>query len=375
MSSRTLAALISLPLGMWALVIIAIVFPTPFAQSLRRGLSASTKADAISPARAWARGILLIHLLVLWLIAGSSPEPSESLVFVFQFFRAPFWPAVAGIFVGLAACGLLPLLRLLLPAERRFRALALIGLDRSLLLSTATLFVAVFVEEFWRVTCMRALLVDGYSPGYAMVTTSIAYGIAFASFGISTGLAEGTTGAIYAALFLWSRSFLIPLFAHLTVQSQLTALLWAATPAAAPADRLESPARKCPACGTLIVLNRFARGVSFQCPSCAAPLSFADSRTAVIRWGGVFVQIMLAIVGYVAFTKIIGEGDNTLFLAFFLSLPAYFSVFMIFQFVFPPKLQYGKHGFIGLDLNRKMPDELESKRDEDPKPHESDLSN
>jgi hypothetical protein len=239
-------------------------------------------------------------------------------------------------------------------------------MDRSLLLSMITLLVVVFVEEFWRVMCLRTLTANGYFPEYALVTTSIAYGIAFGSFGISAGLSEGIIGALYGALFLWSRSFVIPLFAHLTIQSQLTALLWAATPAAAPADRLDSPARKCPACGKLIVLNRTARGANLSCPSCAAPLSFADSRTAVIRWGSVFVQIILATVGYVAFTKVVGEGDNTLFIAFLLTLPAYFSVIMIFQLVFPPRLQYGKQGFIGLDLNRKIPDEVESKSDQNP---------
>ena len=318
--------LLSLPLGMWALVIFAYVFPTPYGQSLHRGLSASTKADAISPARAWARGILVIHLLVLGLVAGLSQEPTESLDFLFQYFRRPFWPALAGVFVGLAACGGLPLLRLLLPAEKRFRALALVGMDRSLLLSTISLLVVVLVEEFWRVACLRSLLANGYSPEYALVTTSIAFGIAFGSFGISTGLAEGTIGALYGALFLWSSSFVVAFFAHLTIQAQLTALLWAATPAAAPADRLDSPARKCPDCGTLIVLNRVQRGETLRCPSCGATLSFADSRAAAIRWGGIFLRVMLTVVGYLALTEIIGEGDNKVFIAFLLSLPAYFSV-------------------------------------------------
>jgi hypothetical protein len=174
MTHFTLAALVSFPAAMWALACIAVFLPNHYARILRIGLSAASKSEAISPARAWTFASFGAHVAVLVAVffcpgrAQGFQASSRS--------SSAFWSVVAGIVLGLATGGLLPLLRMLLPKERNFRILTLVALDRSIPFSSVSLAAIVLVEEIRRIACIRALIADGSSPQTAPLVTSVAFG-------------------------------------------------------------------------------------------------------------------------------------------------------------------------------------------------------
>jgi hypothetical protein len=353
MTHFTLGAVLSFPVAMWALAFIALFLPNQYARILRIGLSAASKSEAISPARAWTFASFGAHVVVLIAVffclgrMQGFRVSSDSL-------RA-FWSVVAGIVLGLATGGLLPLLRMLLPKERKFRILTLVALDRSLPFSSVSLAAMVLVEEIWRIACIRALIADGNSAETALLVTSVAFGIAFLPSGLTAGISESILGAVYGSFYLWSGSFLVSFAAHLTVQAEYVAIVWAASPTARPFDGFRELRRKCPACGQWVEIGQRKPIGVIKCAHCEAALSFQDSRTSFIRWGAVFVEILLWFAGFEAFKSFLGESERTLWIALVAAFPAFFSFVILMQIVFPPKLQCGLPGFIDLGLGRVLP--------------------
>jgi hypothetical protein len=350
MNPASLTALISLPLGTWALSLFSTHVSNRLAASLRSGLTASTKRGAESAAQSWALGSVAIHLAVLAAVIflpGFHHHYSPAA-------RIP-WPVarqiVAGFIFGLAIGGVMPLIRQILPKEKRFRMQTLIALGGSVWFLSGALATTVLIQEYWRVICLRSLIADGHSNEFALVAVSLAYGIAFAYSGLSGGITETFVGAVFAAIYLWSGSFVLVVVARLALQFQYAAILWASAPSFAPGDGFGygSVRRNCPNCGGPVYLN--VRPEPLRCSNCRAVLSPRDSRASLFRWGGIFIQWALTGALFFALIPLLGRHEETFWVAFLSALPAFFSVMLVLQVVFPPKLQLGLPDFVGLNLH------------------------
>jgi len=352
MNPASLTALISLPVGTWALSLFSTHVSNRLAASLRSGLTASTKRDAESAAQSWALGSVAIHLAVL-----------GAVIFLpgFHYHYSPAaripWPVarqiIAGFIFGLAIGGVMPLIRQILPKEKRFRMQTLIALGGSVWFLSGALATTILIQEYWRVMCLRSLVADGHSNEFALVAVSLAYGIAFAYSGLSGGITETFVGAVFAAIYLWSGSFVLVVVARLALQFQYAAILWATAPSFSPGDGFGygSVRRKCPNCKGPVYLNVGPKSGPLRCGACGALLSPRDSRASLFRWCGIFIQWFLTAALFFALIPLLGRHEKTFWVAFLSALPAFFSVMLVLQVVFPPKLQLGLPEFVGLNLH------------------------
>jgi len=96
------------------------------------------------------------------------------------------------------------------------------------------------------------------------------------------------------------------------------------------------------------------RGPTFSCPSCRTTLSASDSRTALIRWGSVFLLMGIAAIGFRAFEVTRGETESTLWFAYALAFPIFCGLQLTLPILFPPKLQCGDPQFIALNLTETV---------------------
>jgi hypothetical protein len=64
-----------------------------------------------------------------------------------------------------------------------------------------------------------------------------------------------------------------------------------------------------------------------------------------------FIQWALTAALFFALIPLLGRHEKTFWVAFLSALPAFFSVMLILQVVFPPKLQLGLPDFVGLNLH------------------------
>ena len=355
MTATNLAALAILPIAMWAIVIFMFVPANRVARRLRESWVANTKEEAVEGARAWAVVGLLVHIVVLAitvLLVGSQNQHAGQILrnepHVFQL-------SIQGLMFGLALGILVPLTRLLLPESRRFRLTTLVTIGPSLPTSFLMLIMLIFVHELWRVLCLQSLIQAGCAPQFAVLLTSIACGLAFSMSGLSAGASAAALGVIYSAIYLWQGYFLLPFVAHLTYEAQIIILSWASPATARPPLVASTPLAKCPACRVRFDLRRVRSGVTVQCPRCAAKLSVSDDRTALIRWGGVIFTTLLIYVAFSAFEATLGSNESTLWIAYALALPAYWSLVLTLRVLFPPKLQFGDPSFIGLNLGPQLP--------------------
>ena len=355
MTDANVGALAILPIAMWAVVIFAFLPRNTLARLLRETWRANTQEEAIQGARVWAVIGTVSHLTILGvtgLLIGSGNKEAAQILRVHH----PLQLGVQGLMFGFALTSLVPLMRVLLPEVRRFPLMTLVGIGPSLPTSFLTLTLFTFVHEAWRVLCLHSLIQSGCTAQMALLLTSVAYGLAFSTAGLSAGASAAALGAVYGALYLWQGYFLLPFVAHLTYEFQIAILSWSAPSSGRPPIVPSPPLATCPACQARIDLRPVGSSPSFRCPQCAAALSVSDDRVAIVRWGGAVFTGLLTYVAFSAFEVTLGFNDSTLWIAYALALPSYWSLVFTLRVLFPPKLQCGDPGFINLGLNRSPHD-------------------
>lgn len=347
LSNPTIATLAILPIVLWAFVFFVRSSPRPLATQLRTSFNAKTKQQLANATHNWSLFFLLMYGLVLactlawvWLQGRSISQvwsPMGSLpTDVFQ-----------GLYLGLAVAGSLPFLNLLLHETKRFPIAIFAGACPNRLLRITTVLVLVLAEETWRTTTLRSLLRDGYSGPLALVITSSIYALAYLVFGRRTGVGKAITGAIFGGIYLWKFSFVVVSLTHLVFEIEWLWIVSSAAPSATPRNLGKARGSKCPVCQVQVSRSNFRRG-TFPCPSCGQKLSIADSRVSVIRWGWTLANIPLLLGTFVLFPNL--QSDTGLWIVILLVFGVEWSLLILLQSAFPPKLQWGEPNFIGLGL-------------------------
>ena len=213
--------------------------------------------------------------------------------------------------------------------------------------------VGTFSEELWRVLCIAALLASGYSATFSVTAAAVAFAVAFLGNGLERSILAGLEGAIFGLLFVWQRSFFAPFAAHLAVQA---VCLWGVGQFSPQGQRKSwMPGICCPICNAQ--LNRLQIKISdpFSCPSCHEQISVSDGYRRAMRWVGLSAYLLFA-----AATMILLENQISDTLFILLVWPVVFGVgtsgLLLYQRVFPPRLQYGSPTFITLNLEHRRTD-------------------
>lgn len=299
---------------------------------------------------------LLICCSILWLWLSQSLFPPAG-------FQLKGWVSgiLRGGYVGLSWAGIWLWLWLVLSNPQRLRR-EVPGYGATFVKQAIVCVVGAFSEELWRVLCIAALIASGYSAGFSVTVTAVGFAIAFLGNGLERSILASLEGSIFGLLFVWQRSFFAPFAAHLAVQA---VYLWGIGQFSSQDER-KSWMRgiQCPICKAQ--LNRLQIKIAdpFNCPSCHEQISVSDGYRSVMRLAGIFAYVFLYVCTLVLFYNQISETW-----AMWLLWPVAFGVgtsgLLLYQRVFPPRLQYGSPTFITLNLEHHRPDEnqAENKRD------------
>jgi hypothetical protein len=299
---------------------------------------------------------LLLCSAVLWLwFSHASFSPVG--------FQITGWLSAAlnGGYFGLSWAGIWLWLWLVLSNPQRLRR-EVPGYGAHVAKQIIVCVVGAFSEELWRVLCITVLLASGYSAGFSVTATALAFALPFLGNGLEGSILAALEGAIFGMLFVWQRSFFAPFVAHLAVQA---VYLWGVGQFS-PEGQRKSWMRgiRCPICKAQ--LSRFQIKIRdpFDCPSCHEQISVSDGYRRAMRWAGLSAYLILY-----ASTTVLLERKISDTLYIILVWPVAFGVgtsgLLLYQRLFPPQLQYGSPTFITLNLEHHRSDasDSENKRD------------
>jgi hypothetical protein len=351
MPSSDLIGLAILPAAIWASLAFIARSTSVFASNLRAAWSAERKQDLAAGARSFALYELLIFFIALiGVVVWTRGQGSGQLRTVLSLNQ---WEhcVLLGIASGLTLIGLLLNLRRLFPMARKFSLLVMAGVASSPLVRASVLLLMVFTEELWRATCINSLLSDGFPGPRALFATSAAYSLAYMAFGVPFAISEGIVGAAFGGLFLWSGSFLVPLIAHVILQTMLLLCALAAAPDAGPGIMNRKPFARCPACERSLNLRQVSLGVdtAFLCPNCHARLTSSDRRRGFFRRGLVIVTTIVLFASWEFFPELMRFPQSLVYVL--ITSFACAGFVSILQVLFPPKFEFGDPEFVGLDLD------------------------
>jgi hypothetical protein len=299
---------------------------------------------------------LLLCCAVLWLwFSLSSFSPVG--------FQIKGWAsgALKGGYFGLSWAGIWLWLWLVLSNPQRLRR-EVPAYGAHLAKQIIVCLVGAFSEELWRVLCITVLLAAGYSAGFSVTVTALAFALPFLGNGLEGSILAGLEGAIFGMLFVWQRSFFAPFAAHLAVQA---VYLWGVGQFS-PEGQRKSWMRgiRCPVCNAQLSRFQIKTRDPFDCPSCREQISVSDGYRKAMRWAGLSAYLILYVCTMALLDKQISET-----LAILVLWPVAFGVgtsaLLLYQRVFPPQLQYGSPTFITLNLEHHRSDasDSENKRD------------
>jgi membrane protease YdiL (CAAX protease family) len=172
--------------------------------------------------------------------------------------------------------------------------------------------VGCFGEEYWRAFCLVSLEQRGHGAAFAVLATSVAFGLAHygarqSTVEVGRMFGHATFGALLAVVFLWSGSIVPNYTGHLLVNlvalyraRKLGAGLAVPAPAAGP-----TPSRPCcgargmvtcPVCGWKMRRGDIRRE-RFACPGCKERLRLEESRNVgLIMVGSGLVALLISFV-------------------------------------------------------------------------------
>lgn len=90
---------------------------------------------------------------------------------------------------------------------------------------------------------------------------------------------------------------------------------------------------------------------AFFCPSCRMRITISDQRRGLYRWGFVFVYVALLVASWDIFPRVLGGDEAQFLLSLAVTYFAGLGFLLIFQIVFPPKLECGDPDFVRLNLS------------------------
>jgi hypothetical protein len=299
---------------------------------------------------------LLLCCAVLWLwFSHASFSPVG--------FQIQGWASgtLNGGYLGLSWAGIWLWLWLVLSNPQRLRR-EVPGYRAHLAKQIVVCLVGAFSEELWRVLCITVLLAAGYSAGFSVTVTALAFALPFLGNGLEGSILAALEGAIFGMLFVWQRSFFAPFAAHLAVQA---VYLWGVGQFS-PEEQRKSRMRgiRCPICNAQLSRLQIKIRDPFDCPSCHGQISVSDGYRKAMRWAGLSAYLILYVSTMALLDKQISET-----LAILVLWPVAFGVgtsaLLLYQRVFPPQLQYGSPTFITLKLEHHRSDasDSENKRD------------
>jgi hypothetical protein len=254
-----------------------------------------------------------------------------------------------GGYFGLSWAGIWLWLWLVLADPRRLRR-EVPGYGANFAKQLIVWLVGAFSEELWRVLCIAVLLAAGYSSGFSVTTTALAFGVAFLGYGLERSILAALEGSIFGMLFVWQRSFFAPFTAHLAVQA---VYLWAVGQFS-PEGQRKSRMRgiRCPICKAQLSRFQIKLRDPFDCASCHKEISVSDGYRKAMRWVGFSAYLFFA-----AATMVLLENQVSDTLFILLVWPVVFgagtSGLLLYQRLFPPQLQYGSPTFITLNLEHR----------------------
>jgi len=267
--------------------------------------------------------------------------------------------AIKSGYVGFSWAGMWLWLWLVLSNPQRLSR-AVPGYGARFLKQTVVWVIGAFSEEFWRVLCIAALTASGYSATFAVTASAIAFGVASLGEGFERSILAALEGSIFGLLFVWQRSFFAPFVAHLAVQA---VYLWGVGQFSS--GKLSKPwmrGIRCPVCNAQLSRLQIKIRESFDCPACHSQVSVSDGYRQAMRWVGLCAYLSLA-----PFTMLLLEHDVSATLGILLLWPIVFgagtSGLLLFQRMFPPRLQFGGATFIALNLDHPRADMSDEKRE------------
>ena len=256
-----------------------------------------------------------------------------------------------GGYVGMAWAGIWLWMWLVLSAPQRLRR-EVPGLGAPFTKQVFVWLAGAFSEELWRVVCIAALMTSGYSAAFSITITSAMFAIAFLPGGLERSVLAALEGVIFGLLFVWQRSFLAPFTAHLAVQA---VYLWGVGQFSLRRQgKSWRPGIRCPLCGTQLSRLQVKMTEAFRCPSCREQISVSEGYRTAMRLAAIFAYVSLYVATLALFYKQIPERV-TLWLAWPVSWGVGTSGLLLYQRVFPPKLQYGEPHFLTLNLEDRRP--------------------
>ena len=299
---------------------------------------------------------LLLCFAVLWLWFSH-------VVFSFADFNIKgwVWATLKGGYIGLSWAGIWLWLWLVLSNPQRLRR-EVPGLGGSFAKQVIVCVAGAFSEELWRVLCIAALIASGYSASFSVTAAAVGFAIAFLGNGLERSILAGLEGSIFGLLFVWQRSFFAPFAAHLAVQA---VYLWGVGQFSTEGQR-KSWMRgiRCPVCKAQLSRFQIRMRDPFDCPSCHQQISVSDGYRKAMRWAGLSAYVIL----YVC-TMTLLERQMSETLAILLLWPIAFGVgtsgLLLYQRVFPPRLQYGSPSFITLNIANGRSDANYSENERD----------
>lgn len=267
-------------------------------------------------------------------------------------FKGSVWGALRGGYVGLSWAGMWLWLWLVLSNPQRLSR-AVPGYGARYLKQVVVCVVGAFFEELWRVLCIGALIASGYSPSLSVTAAAATFAIAFLGEGLERSILAGMEGALFGLLYVWQQSFFAPLAAHLAVQA---VYLWGVGQFSPNGPRKPwMRAIRCPICNAQLSRLQIKIREQFNCPSCHERISVSDGYRNAMRWVGTLAYIFLY-----ASTVLLLEHQISDTLMILVLWPVAFGVgtsgLLLYQRVFPPRLQYGSPSFITLNLDHHRPD-------------------
>ncbi len=306
--------------------------------------AAAIRLGVIVPLSSYAL-LLLCGILWIWLSHAS---------FTAAGFRIRGWAsgAFTGAYFGLSWAGIWLWLWMVLSNPERLRR-EVPGYGASFAKQVIVCATGAFSEELWRVLCITVLLASGYSPEFSVMAAAAAFAVAFLGEGPERTVLAVLEGAIFGMLFIWQRSFFAPFAAHLAVQA---VNLWGIGQFSPEAERTSwMRGIRCPLCNAQLSRLQIKMQGPFNCPSCHEQISVSDGYRIAMRWTGMAAYLFLAVATLLLLDKQISDTLEILVL-----WPVAFGVgtsgLLLYQRVFPPRLQYGSPTFITLNLEQRRPD-------------------
>lgn len=348
MSSRSLIILLALypiatiiaPLGYFLLFPeeIRLLASLPLSPTDQEERAAATRLGVNVPLSLYG---ILLGCLILWFWSSRA-------AFVLSGLIPKVWVSGAfrGAYFGLSWAGVWLWLWLILANARSLRR-DVPGFGARFGKQITVLVVGALCEESWRVLCISGLVSHGYSVGFAIAVTALAYALPFLENGLERSVLAALEGSIFGMLFVWQRSFVAPFAAHLAVQA---VYLWGVGQFS-PEEQRKPWMRgiRCPICKAQLSRFQIKIREPFECASCHEQISVSDAYRSAMRWVGLSAYLVLYACTVVLLDK---EVSDTVFT--WLVWPVAFGVgtsgFLLYQRIFPPRLQYGSPTFITLGL-------------------------